>query len=163
MIRMRGERERRRRESGEGIAKNGERLTALQAIGEVARGKLCEAGESVGNAFDGAKPRGTRTDGGEKRWEHGGCGFMAQVAEQAGEADAEDGAVEPGLFGRGILHVWDAKVVRLFLGGTVEDDANFFQSDESPVNHFVETGKNLFDALGGLDDFEDDGEILREA
>src|SRR5213080_4243373 len=68
MIRMRGERERRRRESGEGIGKNGERLTALQAIGEVARGKLCEAGESVGNAFDGAKPRGTRTDGGEKRW-----------------------------------------------------------------------------------------------
>src|SRR5438876_2532826 len=163
MIRVRRKRERRRRQGGEGIAKNGEWLAALQAVGEMARGKLCEAGESVGNAFDGAKPRRACADGREKRGQHGGGGFVAPVAEQACEADAENGAVEPGLFGRGILHVWDAKVVRLFLGGTVEDDANFFQSDESPVNHFVETGKNLFDALGGLDDFEDDGEILREA
>src|SRR5438094_8729426 len=116
MIRMRGERERRRRESGEGIAKNGERLTALQAIGEVARGKLCEAGESVGNAFDGAKPRGTRTDGGEKRWEHGGWGFMAPVAEQACEAGGENGAGEPGLVGLGILAGWDGEGFGLSLG-----------------------------------------------
>ena len=44
MIRMRGKRERRRPESGEGIAKNGEWLAALQAVGEVARGKFREAG-----------------------------------------------------------------------------------------------------------------------
>ena len=163
MISVCRERERSRRKSGESIAKNGEWLAALQAIGEMAGGEFSEAGESVGDAFNRAKPRRACANGREKRGQHSGGGFVAPVAEQACEADAENGAVEPGLFGRGILHVWDAKVVRLFLGGTVEDDANFFQRDEPPVDHFVETGKNLFDALGGLDDFEDDGEILREA
>jgi hypothetical protein len=51
----------------------------------------------------------------------------------------------------------------LLLGRAVEDDADFFDGDEAAVNHFVEAGKNLFDALGGLDDFENDGQILREA
>src|SRR5438034_3761841 len=72
-------------------------------------------------------------------------------------------AVEPGLFGLGILHVWDDKVVRLFLGRPVKDDANFFQRDEAAVDHLVKAGKNFFDALGGLDDFEDDRQILRRS
>src|SRR5216683_1268161 len=51
----------------------------------------------------------------------------------------------------------------LLFGGAVEDDADFFEGDEAAVDHFVEAGKNFFDAFGGLDDFEDDGEILGEA
>src|SRR5712692_1427331 len=50
----------------------------------------------------------------------------------------------------------------LFLGGAVEDDADLFEGDEAAVNHFVEAGKNLLDPLSGLDDFENDGQILRE-
>src|SRR5437588_10230466 len=163
MISVGREREGSRRKSGESIAKNGGWLAALQAIGEMAGGEFSEAGESVGDAFNRAKPRRACANGREKRGQHSGGGFVAPVAEQACEADAENGAVAPGLFGRGILHVWDAKVVRLFLGGTVEDDANLFQGDEAAVDHFVETGKNLFDALGRLNDFEDDRQILGEA
>ena len=51
----------------------------------------------------------------------------------------------------------------LFLGGAVEDDADLFEGDEAAVDHLVEAGKNLFDALDGLDDFENDRKILREA
>ena len=51
----------------------------------------------------------------------------------------------------------------LFFGRVVEDDTNLFKSDEAAVDHFVEAGKDFFDALGGLDDFKDDREILREA
>src|SRR5438876_4276489 len=104
MIRMRGKRERSRRKSGEGIAKNGEWLAALQAIGEVARGKFRKAGLAVGDAFDDAKPCRTCANGREKRGQHGSGGFVAQITEKAGQANAENGAVEPGLFGRGILH-----------------------------------------------------------
>src|SRR5438132_13433782 len=103
MIGVRGERERRRRKSGEGIAKNGEWLAALQAIGEMAGGEFSEAGESVGDAFNRAKPRRACANGREKRGQHSGAGFVAPVAEQACGADAENGAVEPGVLGRGIL------------------------------------------------------------
>jgi len=34
----------------------------------------------------------------QERGEHGCSGFMAPVAEEAGEPDAEDGAVKPSLF-----------------------------------------------------------------
>src|SRR3989442_9800387 len=98
MIGVRGEGERRRRQGSEGVAKDGEWLSALQAIGVVACGKLCEAGEPVGDAFDGAEPDGARADGGQECGEHGGGGLVAPVAEEAGEAGAEGGAVWPGLF-----------------------------------------------------------------
>src|SRR6267143_686987 len=104
MIGLGCEGERRRRKRGEGVAKYGEWLSAFQAIGVVAGGKLCEAGEPVGDAFDGAEPDRACADGSQKRREHGCGGFVAPVAEEAGEADAEDGAVEPGLFFRGIRH-----------------------------------------------------------
>src|SRR5712691_7612242 len=72
----------------------------FQAVRKMARGKFCKAGEAIGDAFDGAEPGGTRADRGEERRQHGGGRFMAPVAEEAGETDTEDGAVEPGLFGR---------------------------------------------------------------
>jgi len=53
--------------------------------------------------------------------------------------------------------------LRSFLCGAIENDANFFQRDEAAVDHFVEARENFFDALGGLDDFENDGQILGEA
>src|SRR6266581_9116890 len=52
---------------------------------------------------------------------------------------------------------------KLLFGGAVEDDADFFEGDEAAIDHFVEAGKNFFDALSGFDDFEDDGKILGEA
>src|SRR5258708_25931987 len=105
---MRGEGERRRRKGGEGVAENSEGLSVFQAIGEMAGGKFCEAGETVGDAFDGAKPDGTCADGGEEGGEHGCGGFVAPVAEEAGGAYAEGGAVWPGLF---FLGVGDGKAV----------------------------------------------------
>jgi len=39
----------------------------------------------------------------------------------------------------------------------------FSSCDEAAVDHLVKAGENFFDALSGLDDFEDDGQILREA
>jgi fluoride ion exporter CrcB/FEX len=47
-------------------------------------------------------------------------------------------------------------VVRLFLRGAVEDNANFFQGDQPTANHFVEAGENLLNTFGGLDDLKDD-------
>jgi len=96
MIRMRGESERRGRKRGEGVAKNGERLSALQAIREMARGQLCEAGETVGDTFDRSEPGWACADGGQKRGEDRSGGFVTPVAEEAGEPNAEHGAVEPG-------------------------------------------------------------------
>src|SRR5882762_1570683 len=61
------------------------------------------------------------------------------------------------------LAILSHEAAPLLLGGAVEDDADFFEGDEAAVDHFVETGKNLFDALGGFDDFENDGQILRES
>src|SRR5580704_6938626 len=80
----------------ERIAKDSERLSAFQAIGVVAGGKFCEAGETVRNAFDGAKPDGPCSDRCKECGEDSGGGLVAPVAKKAGEADAQDGAVEPG-------------------------------------------------------------------
>ncbi len=44
MVSVRRKRERRCRKSSESVAKDGKRLAALQAIGEVARGKFRKAG-----------------------------------------------------------------------------------------------------------------------
>src|SRR5262245_42084736 len=56
-----------------------------------------------------------------------------------------------------------ARKNRLLLGGSVQDDAYFFERDEPAFHHFVEARKDLLDALGGFDDFDDHGNILREA
>src|SRR5215470_8944278 len=52
--------------------------------------------------------------------------------------------------------------LNLLFRGAVEDDANFFEGDEAAADHFVETRKNGFDFFCSLDDFDDDGQILRE-
>ena len=77
---MGGEGERRRRQRGEGVAKDSKRLAMLQAIGVVAGGEFCEAGETVGDTFDGAKPHRACADGGQKCGEHSCSGFVAPVA-----------------------------------------------------------------------------------
>lgn len=105
VISVSGEGERGGRESGESVAKDGQRLSIFQAIGVVAGGKFCEAGEAVGDTFDGAEPDRTSADGGEEGGEDRGGGFMAPVAKEAGEADAQDSAVEPGLFFWAVVHV----------------------------------------------------------
>src|SRR2546421_12477544 len=86
MIGVRGEGERRRRQGSEGVAKDGEWLSALQVIGVVACGKLCEAGEPVGDAFDGAEPDGARADGGQECGENGGGGPRGPRAGEGGES-----------------------------------------------------------------------------
>lgn len=82
-------------ERGEGVAKDRERLATLQPVGVIAGGEFREAGEAIGNTLDGAKPGRSRADGGQKSGEDSGGGFVAPVAEETGEAHAEDGAVEP--------------------------------------------------------------------
>src|SRR2546429_9752236 len=94
MIGVRGEGERRRRQGSEGVAKDGEWLSALQAIGVVACGKLCEAGEPVGDAFDGAEPDGARADGGQECGEYGRGGLAASGAGEAGRVGTVASAVE---------------------------------------------------------------------
>src|SRR5712692_1554730 len=104
MIGVGREGEGRRSKGGEGVAKDGEGFSVLQAIGEVACGEFCKAGESVGDALDGAEPDWACADSSQEGREYGGGGFVAPVAEEAGEADAEDGAVEPGLLHCGFGH-----------------------------------------------------------
>jgi hypothetical protein len=70
----------------------------LQAIGVMARSQLRETRESIGDALDNAESRRARPNRGKKRRQYCGCRFVAPVAEKAGEADAEDGAIQPGLF-----------------------------------------------------------------
>src|SRR5262249_53852598 len=47
--------------------------------------------------------------------------------------------------------------------GAVENDANFFESEETATDHLVEPRKNRFDFFRGFDDFDDDRQILRKA
>src|SRR5205807_6292009 len=54
-------------------------------------------------------------------------------------------------------------IPRLSFSGAVQDDADFLQGDEATIHHFVQPGKELFNALGGLDDLENDGQILGKA
>src|SRR5207253_6537804 len=65
--------------------------------------ELRETRETVGDAFDGAEPgRPCANRSKKSRQNRRGC-FVAPVAKQAGEANAQNGAVEPGvvLCGRG--------------------------------------------------------------
>ena len=94
-VRRQGKRGGRKR--GESVTEESQRLAMLQPVCEVACGKFGEAGEAVGDALDGAEPCGARANRGEKCGQNGCCGFVAPVAEETGETDAEDGAVEPGL------------------------------------------------------------------
>src|SRR5271156_1594682 len=55
------------------------------------------------------------------------------------------------------------KRLALFLGDAVEDYANFFQGDQSALDHFVETGENGVDAFLRFDDLDNNGQVLREA
>src|SRR2546429_3438387 len=60
--------------------------------------ELRETRETVGDAFDGAEPgRPCANRSKKSRQNRRGC-FVAPVAKQAGEANAQNGAVEPGLF-----------------------------------------------------------------
>src|SRR5262245_49451501 len=56
-----------------------------------------------------------------------------------------------------------ARKNRLLLGGSVQDDAYFFERDEPAFHHLVEARKDLLDTLGGFDDFDDHGKILRQS
>src|SRR5262249_10453593 len=58
---------------------------------------------------------------------------------------------------RGLAHS------KLLLCGAVENDADFLEGDEAAIHHLIEAGKDLFNALGGFDDFENDGQVLGEA
>src|SRR5712692_1807615 len=104
MVGLRGEGEGGGRKRGEGVPKYGEWFSLLQPVGEMSSRQFCEAGETVGNAFDGAEPGRSRANGREERRQDCRGGFVAPVAEEAGEADAKDGAVEPGGFRRSFGH-----------------------------------------------------------
>jgi hypothetical protein len=48
----------------------------------------------------------------------------------------------------------------LFLCGAIKNHAHFFQCDQSALDHFVQTRKNLLDAFRGFDHFHDNRQIL---
>ncbi len=62
----------------------------------MAGSKLREAGEAVGDPFDRAEPCWPCANGREKSRQHRGRRFVTPVTEEARQADAEHGAVEPG-------------------------------------------------------------------
>ena len=87
-----------RAQRGKQIACGGQGFSARQAVGVVASGELCETGEAVRDSFDGAEPGRACANRGEEGGQNRGGGFVAPIAEEAGETDTEDGASEPGLF-----------------------------------------------------------------
>jgi hypothetical protein len=66
---------------------------------------LGEAGQAVGDAFDGAQPHGGGAQGREERGQDGGGDFVRPIAEQRRQPDAENGTIEPG-------NSWTWRVVR---------------------------------------------------
>jgi hypothetical protein len=98
VVGVRGESKRRGSQCGEGVTEDGQRFAALQAVGVMAGTEFCEARKAIGDSFDCAEPYGTRSNCGKKGRQNSGGDFVAPVAEQAGEADAQDGAREPMLF-----------------------------------------------------------------
>jgi hypothetical protein len=98
MIGMRCESKRRRAKRRDQVSENCERLAAFQPVRIIACSKLRKARKAVSHSFDGPKPRGPRANHREKRGQDRCCRFVAPIAKETGEADAENGAVEPGLF-----------------------------------------------------------------
>ena len=92
---LRREGEARHARGGHEVADDGERLPASQAIGVVAGRQLREAGEAIGDAFDEAEHRRARADRGEERRHRAGGHLVANVREQARQADSEHRSVEP--------------------------------------------------------------------
>src|SRR6266581_5521335 len=66
--------------------------------------QLRETREAISDAFDRAQPGGARANRGKESGQHCGGRFVAPVTEQAGEANAKHGAVEPGLLFCGVGH-----------------------------------------------------------
>src|SRR5690242_24973 len=104
LISVCGEAERTCTQRGKRVAEYGERFAALQLIRVIACCQLGKTGKTVGDSFDGAEPGGASANCSKKCGKDGGRGFVAPIAEQAGEANAEDGAVEPALFFGGFGH-----------------------------------------------------------
>src|ERR1700676_4857820 len=63
----------------------------------MARGKLRETREPVGDPLDNAEPGRSRSSRREKSRQDRRGSFMAPVAKKAGEAHAEDRTIHPGL------------------------------------------------------------------
>ena len=49
------------------------------------------------------------------------------------------------------------------LRGAVENHADFLERDEPSFNHFIQSGKDLFNPLGILDRLNHDRQVLRKA
>src|SRR5271170_4070843 len=76
----------------------------LQAIGVMTSSELREAGEPIGDSLDQSEPRRARTNCGKKCRQDRRSGFVTPVTKEAGKADAEDCAVQPGLFFWAVSH-----------------------------------------------------------
>src|SRR5689334_14192615 len=68
------------------------------------RDELRETRKSVGDAFDGPEPRWSSANRREECRQERCRGFVAPVAEQAGQTDAKHSAVEPGLLFSSFRH-----------------------------------------------------------
>jgi hypothetical protein len=52
---------------------------------------------------------------------------------------------------------------QLFAVGSVDPDVDSFECDEAVSDHGVEGGEDGFDLVNGVDTFDDDGQVFREA
>src|SRR5215469_1721523 len=104
LVGVRSQTERCRAQRRKRVAKYGEGLAALHPVGVVAGDELCDTRQTVGHALDDPEPRRPCANRCKKSRQHRrGC-FVAPVAKQAGEANAKNGAAEPGLFFCGLWH-----------------------------------------------------------
>ena len=81
-------------------------LAQLGTIRNPTSPQFREAGNSVRDPFDHAQRECRRAQACEKRRQNRGCGFVAPIGEQAGEADAEHAAREPALRRRARRRIW---------------------------------------------------------
>ncbi len=91
---------------GHDVAEHDERLLSGQAVAGDAARELGEADEEVGDTLDRPKGRGSQVKAGEVQRQHGRAELVAEIREEGGQDDAQDGARDPSLRGRGggILH-----------------------------------------------------------
>ena len=77
----------------------------LPSVREMPGRKFCHARKAIGDTFNGPEPAWPGADRGQKRGEDGRGRLVAPVAEEAGESDAQNRAVQPPVFLR-FTHVF---------------------------------------------------------
>ncbi len=95
VVSMSGKCKRRRCQRRKGIPKHRQRLPLLQLVRVMPGAQLRKTRKPVGNPLNRAQPSRPCADCRQKRRQNRGGNFVAPVAEQAGHAHTQHGAVQP--------------------------------------------------------------------